>query len=326
MQLLLLPFSWLYGFVMWVRNKLFDYGMLSQRTFDATVISVGNLSVGGTGKTPHVEKLLRMLQGRRVAVVSRGYGRRTRGFRYVEEGSSAEDVGDEPLQMKRKFPDVTFAVDEKRAHAIDLLLRQPEKPEIIILDDAFQHRYVKPWMQILLTDYSRLFTRDFVLPAGRLREFRKGYRRADLIIVTKCPENLSPEEAEAIKNEINPQGRQKVLFSSVCYAIPASAFRGKKVLLLTGIARPEPLLEYLRQETADVSHLRFPDHHRYTDSDIRTIIQSAAKADILLTTEKDAARLGDTDIFKNTEIKAKLQVMPISIKILFRKNKKHENS
>lgn len=318
---ILLPFSWIYGFVMWVRNWMFDHGVLSQRQYDIPVISIGNLAVGGTGKTPHVEKILRMLSGRRVAVVSRGYGRKTHGFLVVESNSRAEDVGDEPLQMKRKFPEVTFVVDENRCEAIECLIKSESRPEFVVLDDAFQHRYVKPWMQILLTDYSRLFTQDHVMPAGRLREFKSGYRRADLIIVTKCPEKITLEEARKIKSEINHGSNQKVLFTSIVYKIPAEQFRGKRVVVLTGIARPEPLIEYVGRFAAETIHLRFADHHSYTQRDIERICKAAETADMLVTTEKDAMRLENTAVCQAPEINKKLQIIPIEVKVLFRKTK-----
>ncbi|MBR1733450.1 MAG: tetraacyldisaccharide 4'-kinase, partial [Alloprevotella sp.] len=197
----LLPLSWVYGAVMEVRNRLFERHLLPSVAFPVPVIAVGNLAVGGSGKTPHTELLLRLLAGHRVAVLSRGYGRATRGFRLVSTTDSAQDTGDEPLQMKRKFPAATVAVDGNRRRGIARLLESDPALEFILLDDAFQHRYVRPAISILLTDYSRRYTGDRILPAGRLRERAQGAARADIIIVTKCPPTLTPEEAAALRKE-----------------------------------------------------------------------------------------------------------------------------
>ena len=201
-----------------IRNFLYDKKILKSKSFDVPIVAIGNLSVGGTGKTPHIEYFIRLFQKKKkIAVVSRGYGRKTRGFFYVEKNSLAANVGDEPLQIKRHFPEITVAVCEKRTVAIRNLMEATEKPQLILLDDAFQHRAVRANCYVLLTTYQQRFTNDFVLPYGRLRESRKGYRRADVIIVTKCPLSISKKEKQVIVAEIAPFSHQKVFFSFLKY-------------------------------------------------------------------------------------------------------------
>lgn len=313
--------------IMSLRNLLFDKGwLLKQKTFDLPVISIGNLAVGGTGKTPHTEYLVKLLQGTiaDIAVVSRGYGRRTKGFLMVNTNATAEDVGDEPLQIKRKFPNITVAVCEKRVVGIKTLLATT-KPKVILLDDAFQHRYVKPGLNILLTDYRRPYYKDCVMPWGRLREGRKGANRADIIVVTKCPGNLSTEKRDAIVQALKPMPHQRVFFTTFDYARPVEFLTGsdtewpKQGVVLTGIAKPQPLYDFLTAKGMSFSKLAFPDHHAFTDSDVARINQAAKRLPQgakLITTEKDAARLLQLHNLSD-HAKQSIVVQPIKVAFLF---------
>lgn len=307
---LLLPFSWLYGIVTAIRNKLFDWGLLPSEQYDVPVLCVGNLSVGGTGKTPHTEYLVRLLRRKyRVAVLSRGYKRRSRGFQLAEGGAvSAAVLGDEPYQIKRKFPDVTVAVDADRRNGMSRLLSLPPeaRPEVVVLDDAYQHRYVKPSFTLLLTDYRRLFTRDKVLPSGRLREWRSGASRADAIVVTKCPANIGKEERERIKAEVSGYGAANVYFTYIKYDALRPVFSSGKeksledlrqfgeVLVLAGIAHPESLCDKVGEFAEQIRLLAFPDHHDFGEKDIRQVekyLGENPQGKLVVTTEKDAVRL-----------------------------------
>lgn len=330
----LLPIAWIYAAVMAVRNRLFDWGILPQRRFPLPVISTGNLAVGGTGKTPHTEYLLRLLSGTcRCAVLSRGYGRKTKGYCDVPPGSHPHDAGDEPCQVARKFAGAHVAVCESRREGIVRLLASPFRPEVILLDDAYQHRYVKPGLSILLTDCSRLYSDDLVMPAGRLRESRHGAKRADIIVVTKCPATLSREEQEAIRRKLRPEAHQHLFFSRMAYGnayklggappspasggqagAPAPTLRGLRLLLVCGIARPRPLVDHLRAQGARVTLARFADHHRFTDSELQGLARQAREADIVVTTEKDAARLSGRAL--PPELAGKLYVQPIEVEFL----------
>ena len=331
LRYLLLPFAWLYGLVVMGRNLLFDAGVLRSRRFPLPVIAVGNLAVGGTGKTPHTEYLLRLLSDFRVAMLSRGYGRRTVGFALATDSSRASDIGDEPAQMHRKFPEVLVAVDENRREGIEILMREQNHPiEVIVLDDAFQHRYVRAGMNLLLTDYHRRFTHDFLMPVGRLREPASGKKRADIIIVTKCPENLSADEAARIRKEMTLQAGQKMFFTTFGYgeayplfpqAVPVAeqCLAGKSVLLVTGIAKPAPLRRYLEQTAASVTELAFPDHHNFTTIDLRRMSDALASLPhdaVVVTTEKDAERLVEMSGLDN-RLRRCLLVQPITVRFLF---------
>ena len=331
LRYLLLPFAWLYGLVVMGRNLLFDAGVLRSRRFPLPVIAVGNLAVGGTGKTPHTEYLLRLLSDYRVAMLSRGYGRRTVGVALATDSGRASDIGDEPAQMHRKFPEVVVAVDENRREGIEILMREQNHPiEVIVLDDAFQHRYVRAGRNLLLTDYHRRFTHDFLMPVGRLREPASGKKRADIIIVTKCPENLSADEAARIRKEMALQAGQKIFFTTFGYGeayplFPQSAsvaeqcLAGKPVLLVTGIAKPAPLRRYLEQTAASVTELAFPDHHNFTTIDLRRMSDALASLPqdaVVVTTEKDAERLGEMSGLDN-RLRRCLLVQPITVRFLF---------
>lgn len=318
----LAPFAFLYGCGVRLRNYLFDRGLLPAETYPVPVICIGNLAVGGTGKTPHTEYLIRFLSPRyRVAVVSRGYKRSTRGFVLAGENSSEREIGDEPFQIKRKFPQLIVAVDADRRRAIRFLLERPEKerPEVILLDDALQHRYVRPSFTLLLTDFRRRYGCDRLLPAGRLREPAAGSRRADAIIVTKCNAVLTVPDYEAIKKECAPESHQTVFFTGIVYSdklvpvfnreeadgVPlADIGAGDGIVLVSGIASPQPLIEELGRYAGHVSVMNFPDHHVFHVKDIRRIRAEFDRLNTLrkfvVVTEKDAARLvGHTDIENN---------------------------
>ncbi|MCS7036570.1 MAG: tetraacyldisaccharide 4'-kinase [Saprospiraceae bacterium] len=304
-RILLAPFSLLYGLAVSVRNALYRIGVLKSARFDIPVISVGNLTVGGAGKSPHIEYLVRWLsQYIEVAVLSRGYGRKTRGYRPVSVIDTAEDVGDEPLQIKRKFPEVPVCVSESRVLGIPELVRRNPETQCVLLDDAFQHLAVTPGLNILLTEYSRPFTRDWLLPSGRLREGRSGYRRADLILVTKCPPELTEAQRTALVQEIRPLLRQRVFFSRYQYEDPYDLLRPDvrrplddhtDALLVSAIAHTDYLLSYLGRHLRSVYAFEFADHHYFTDSDLEDIRRRfealPGSSKLLLTTEKDATRL-----------------------------------
>lgn len=297
---LLYPLSVLYDGVTRVRNWAFDYGFLSQESFDIPIIAVGNLSTGGTGKTPMIEWLINHYKGKRIAVLSRGYGRQTKGFIEINKNHTAGQVGDEPLQIKSKFGDlIVSAVCEKRVDGINKLLKT-HSLDVILLDDAFQHRQVKASHYILLTSYFTPYYSDVVLPAGNLREARKGAQRAHTIIVTKCPEGLSEEQREVIVNKIRPLSHQQVCFSTIEYD-PAVRQLNRELLLkeinvnkvtaVTGIANPAPFVNFL-EKSFEVEHLEFGDHHRFRESEVNIIKQQ----EIVITTEKDYTRLSQWEL------------------------------
>ncbi|MES2852452.1 MAG: tetraacyldisaccharide 4'-kinase [Bacteroidota bacterium] len=295
---LLFPFAILYGLITSIRNFLFDKGILKSYSFDLPVIAVGNLSVGGTGKTPQIEYLIRLLSDKyKIATLSRGYKRQSKGFILAEASSDAAILGDEPFQFYKKFATIQVAVDADRKNGIEQLLSQQEKPEVILLDDAFQHRKVKAGFYILLTSYGDLYSDDFMLPTGNLRESRSGAKRANVIIVTKCPFNLSLEQRNDIKNRLKVSEDQELYFTFIAYEdfiyaenrkINVNEIQSAAKLLVAGIAKPEPFFAYL-QDTNDVC-LSFPDHHNFTDKDILEI-KNLAQNNIIITTEKDYVRL-----------------------------------
>lgn len=314
----LLPLAGLYNAVTKMRNRLFDLGILDEMPTPLPTICVGNLAVGGTGKTPHVEYLLQLLTPHhRVAMLSRGYGRRTKGLQVVAVDAHPDDVGDEPLQIKRHFPDALVVVDANRRRGVQFLKEQGT--EVVVLDDAFQHRYVRPTLRILLTDYARRYSKDYLLPLGRLREARQGAERADVIIVTKCPRDLSLAERKGIVQELQPQQGQAVFFTYSRYGTPYTLFPetkayvvAKDIVVLTGIAHPEPLIAHFGQ-SAKVQSLRFPDHHRFTATDIERIEQVAEKVEQLITTEKDATRLLPYADSLSEALRQKIYVQPIEV-------------
>lgn len=308
----LLPLSWLYGALTKGRNYLYDHGIKASASFGLPVVSVGNLTVGGTGKTPLVEYLIRLLgASHRTALLSRGYKRLSRGFVLADKASTACDIGDEPLQIHRKFPDTAVAVHEKRAEGIRRLLQLRPETEVVVLDDAFQHRAVKPSLSVLAIDYRRPVFDDWLLPAGSLRESRQGMKRADIVVVTKCPENLGDEERKAFIARLQSEKRQQVFFSHIAYTAVCPAFpgenrparidpmdlkdSGRPLLAFCGIGAPQPFAEYVRQLDKQAEVISFPDHHRYTGGDLERIAKAARSAGgqdaLILTTEKDCCRL-----------------------------------
>ncbi|KAB1154559.1 tetraacyldisaccharide 4'-kinase [Tenacibaculum aiptasiae] len=306
LRFLLFPFAILYDIITSIRNWFFDIGILKSTSFNIPVIAVGNLSVGGTGKSPQIEYLIRLLKNDfKIATLSRGYKRKTKGFQILKTNHTAADVGDEPLQFFKKFgKEIIVAVDADRTNGIQQLLKKDTPPEIVLLDDAYQHRKVKASTYVLLTKYSDLFVDDFILPTGNLRESRRGSKRAQAIVVTKCPENLSKEEQNEIKQRIKLRENQQLFFTSISYdeelkgkgiELTISDLKSKEVLLVTGIANPTSLLSYLSAEGINYKHLKYPDHYEFTENDILKIenefkgVNSNDK--ILLTTEKDYMRL-----------------------------------
>ncbi len=309
-RIILYPFSVVYGIISGLRNLMFDLKILPSESFDVPVISVGNLSVGGTGKTPHVEYLIRLLKDQyRVATLSRGYGRKTKGFRMAGRASNARDIGDEPALFKEKFPGIMVAVDGNRRRGVRRLMKLDLPPDVILLDDAFQHRYIRPGLSILLTDALNLYTRDCLLPAGRLREPRIGAKRAEIIVVTKTEASLSPADKKDFLEELNPAPNQTICYSYIKYQDPVS-FSGEKwelygqkqdgVLLVTGIANPHPLEIFLKGHFHQVERLTFSDHHAFTARDMRKIHfvfrNMPEKNKIIITTEKDAIRMRETHL------------------------------
>ena len=322
----------IYGIVIGVRNELFSLRLLSSREFDVPIISVGNITVGGTGKTPHTEYLAELLKTNfKVAVLSRGYKRKTRGFLLVEPTSKVREVGDEPMQIKLKFRKLLVAVDSNRVRGIKKLLAMREKPTVILLDDAFQHQYVTPGINILLTDYSRLITQDSLLPYGRLREPASNKSRATIIIVTKCPSEIKPIDERIITKELEIRPYQNLYFSKINYGTLIPVFpdlveapipeisEGLTVLMVTGIANPLPLLEHIKHQTHDIHEINFPDHHQFTTKDIDRIqrkfdsLQNENK--ILITTEKDMVRFRDMTLISD-QIRQRMYYIPLKISFL----------
>jgi len=300
-RLLLFPFSIVYGAIVMFRNWMFTKGWLKSTSYDFPVICVGNLSVGGTGKSPMIEYLIRLTKGDyKVATLSRGYKRKTTGFLVANAQTTASDIGDEPLQFYSKFAtEITVAVEAQRTVGIEALQNLPNSPEVILLDDAFQHRKVTAGFNILLTPYHDLYVNDFMLPAGNLREPIAGAKRANVIVVTKCPTEVSESEMLQITKKLRPKTYQNVFFTSISYAetihtktekIALTSLKDESFVLITGIANPKPLLQHLNDQELSYSHLKFPDHHHFSESDIKTIKQKAGNKHIL-TTEKDFMRL-----------------------------------
>ncbi len=345
----LLPLSWIYGSIVRFRNWLFDIGLKKNRAFSLPIISVGNITVGGSGKTPHVEYLIRLLQDKLdVAVLSRGYKRKSHGFVLADENTTMPEIGDEPFQMHRKFPNIHVAVDAKRVRGIERLLAEEKSKnvDVVLLDDAFQHRYVKPGINILLVDYHRLIIYDKMLPAGRLREPLSGKNRADIVIITKCPKDLKPMEFRVLTKAMNLYPFQKLYFTCINYDTLKGVFTGETlhrdttvqepegetqvtnpafaglqnyhVLLLTGIASPKQMEHDLRPAVKQVTSLSFGDHHRFKGKDIDRInetFEALPEPRIIITTEKDAVRLRETDgLYEKT--KKNMYELPIKVSFM----------
>jgi len=305
------PISLLYGVIMLVRNKLFDWHILPSEAFKVPVICVGNLVVGGTGKTPHIEYLIRLLAGTyKIAVLSRGYKRETKGFICVREGMDAKHVGDEVVQLYNKFENIIVAVCENRRKGIKEILKHNAEVEVILLDDAFQHRYVKPGISMLLTDYSQLYLNDFVLPTGNLREFILGANRADIICVTKSPKVLSPIVSKDIEEKLKLKAHQSLYFSYIKYENFVPLYKENMVdmpnkvyaiFMFAGIVNTYPLEEFLKTKCDELEVLNYPDHYKYTEKDVACIIKKFKDLytvnKIIVTTEKDAKRL-ENEVFR----------------------------
>ena len=327
----LLPLSWIYGSIVRFRNWLFDIGIKKSKSFALPVISVGNITVGGSGKTPHVEYLVRLLQDKvKIAVLSRGYKRKSRGYVLAEEDTEMKEIGDEPFQMHQKFPGIYVAVDAKRVRGIQHLQDDEETKdvEVILLDDAFQHRYVKPGINILLVDYHRLIIYDKILPAGRLREPLSGKNRADIVIVTKCPKDLKPMEFRVLTKAMNLYPFQKLYFTCINYDKPIGIFneqqldleslKDKNVMLLTGIASPKQMEHDLTPMVKTLTSVSFGDHHHFKSKDIdriNEIFESMPEPRLIITTEKDAVRLRDSEGLYEI-VKDNLYALPIKVSFM----------
>ncbi len=321
------PLSYIYRLVVNVRNLMFEMGILKSRAFDVPIIAVGNITVGGTGKTPHIEYLVRTLKNKfNIAVLSRGYKRKSKGFIVADENSTALDIGDEPYQIKKKFPNITVAVDKDRCHGIDMLEERDKKMDVVLLDDAYQHRYVKPGINILLVDYHRLIIYDDLLPVGRLREPVSGKNRADIVIVTKCPKDLKPMEYRVLYKAMDLYPYQQLFFTTLEYDSMVPMFhkgveesldmlKDKHVLVVSGIASPEQIMHDLTPHCSHIEQLRYSDHHHFKKKDLEHINETFAamkEPKCIVTTEKDAARLMNKEALSK-EVKENLYTLPIKI-------------
>ncbi|NNF34400.1 MAG: tetraacyldisaccharide 4'-kinase [Saprospiraceae bacterium] len=329
-KILLFPFTMLYGMVISMRNLMYDAGLLKSTRFSIPIISVGNLSIGGAGKTPHIEFLIEHLRPYlNIATLSRGYKRKTKGFRMANLNDNALTIGDEPLQYRRKYRDIIVSVSESRTLAIPLILKQAPGTQVVLLDDAFQHRAIVPGLNVLLTTYDQPFTRDILLPAGRLREYSDSYKRADIIIVSKCPEEISEQNRAEIIKEINLLDRQRLYFTKYHYHNPYSFFNPSSriklsndadVILVSAIANTAYLRQHLDNEVASVHELEYEDHHIFLERDIeymeQVYINRESSNKIILTTEKDAMRL---ELHRDLIYKKKLPVyvLPVEVSFLF---------
>ena len=354
LSFLLLPLSILYGTIIFIRNKAYDWGILPSRSFNIPILSVGNITVGGTGKTPHVEYLADLLRDEfNPATLSRGYKRKTRGFRLVDTGDSPRQVGDEPCQIKRKFPDLTVAVDANRVRGIETIRQQKPEADLILLDDAYQHRKVQANLSILLIDFNRPITKDFMLPLGNLREPTFEKRRANVIIITKAPPDMQPIQRRIFLDRLKPYPYQSVFFTTLKYGDIKPVFPGyqdsdeskqpegnTKILLATGIADPAPLKKYVSENISkQIYSVKFADHKNFTSSDIEKIRRRFERLEgdkIILTTEKDAIRFEESGAIPD-EIKQAFFYLPVQVQFLndrtkdfnrqiidyVRKNKKH---
>ncbi len=329
LRFLLFPFAIIYGTLVFLRNKFYDWHLFPSSRFEIPIILVGNISTGGTGKSPHIEYLIRLLKPNfKVATLSRGYGRKTKGYILAKQDSSSEEIGDEPKQFKNKFEDILVAVDSDRANGIKQLLSHQPDLGVVLLDDAFQHRALTASLSIVLTDYNKLFSTDLILPVGNLREFRSGVSRAAIIIVTKCPENLSQIKRNELQKTLIRNQTQKVLFSYIQYGSLVNLFDSVNgnnnpvldstcdVLLLTGIATTQPLEDYVKGKSKSVLHLKYSDHHSFSKNDLNDVIKKfntiASANKIILTTEKDAMRLMSRE-FKQILMPLPVCYLPIEV-------------
>ena len=337
----LTPLSWLYGLGVGFRNLLFKLGILKSRAFDIPVISVGNITVGGSGKTPHVEYLVSLLKDKmKVAVLSRGYKRKSKGYVLANDDTTMREIGDEPYQMKQKFLELYVAVDKKRTEGIDRLTHdeQTKDVDVILLDDAYQHRYVKPGVNILLVDYHRLIIYDKLLPAGCLREPKEGKSRADIVIITKCPKDLRPMEYRVLMKALDLYPSQSLYFTTLIYdnlkqvygteSMPINSLPDRcNVLLLTGIASPKQMQNDLSVYNYNLSFLSFSDHHNFSKKDIRTINRKFAELPspkVIITTEKDVARIKFVEGL-NDEVKESMYALPVRIQFMLGQEEEFNN-
>lgn len=321
LKLFLIPLSFLYGLLVSLRNNLFDYNFFKSKEYDVPIISVGNLCVGGSGKSPLVEYIVELLSEQHdLAVLSRGYGRETKGFKWVKNGSYVRDVGDEPLQIKRKYPQTTVAVSENRNIGIQKLINH--NCQVILMDDGYQHRWVKPGLNILLTTYDNLFINDYLLPFGTLRENRRRADRADIIIVSKSPRPLLPLDEYRLKEQIDPALHQKLCFSSIDYQTPRLMYnqtpidlKNKKIVLVTAISSSKQIVDHVKEHAELFDHFEFRDHKYFKKREILKIIESYhninSQEKLILTTEKDATRLA---VFENEFKTVSLAYLPIKVK------------
>ena len=330
LRVLLLPFAFLYGLITKVRNLLFDFGVFTSKEYQTKSISVGNITVGGTGKSPHIEYLINLLnEDFKLATLSRGYQRKTKGYLVADQKSTYAEIGDEPMQFHSKFNDITVVVDENRQRGIENIEKDIQ-PDIILLDDCYQHRWVKPQLNILLLDYSTIDKKQVMLPSGELREWKSGKKRADLIVITKSPKLHSPIESRRISGLVKPQKTQNIFFSYIDYkAIQPFNYSAKdllekgfelnnfKTLVFAGIAKITPLIDYLKQESREVIVNKFSDHHNFKPVDIVKIVNQfkeiISSKKIVITTEKDAMRLKDQRLFPLLE-EIPVFYLPIEIK------------
>ena len=326
MRILLLPISLLYHIVLSIRHKLYDWHILKSKRFEKPVICVGNLNLGGTGKTPHTEYLIRLLKNDyRVATLSRGYGRHTKGFKLAGTSSTYNDLGDEPLLYFKKYPGIQVAVDEDRVDGVTHLLWE-QGVNVVLLDDAFQHRGISAGLNILLTEYQRLYTDDYLFPAGTLRDVRSAAKRADIIVISKAPKDLSEQEKQQITDKLNTSENQKVFFSYLEHAAlqplneAAKAFSPEEAdgaFAFCGIGNPKPFVEELKKRYHTVDFLPFGDHHAYKGNDMKAVLDWYEKLDgekkIIVTTEKDAARLTNSPYLCQFE-RTPLYDLPVTVR------------
>ncbi|MBR5604363.1 MAG: tetraacyldisaccharide 4'-kinase [Bacteroidales bacterium] len=330
MRKLLIPISLIYTFVLLIRHKLYDWGILKSRSFNIPNICVGNLNLGGTGKTPHIEYLIRLLSKEyRIAVLSRGYGRKTKGYILADDAHTHKDIGDEPLQYFKKFNDVKVAVDEDRCDGIEKLIKENNSPNIILLDDAYQHRKIKAGLNVLLTDYYNLYSENHLIPTGILRDVKSAAKRADIIVVTKSPNIITPYNRRDITQSLRPLPHQKVFYSYIEYqsfepfnkaSYNIDIKEAKTVLLFCGIANTYSLEDHLKRKYNTIAKVQFSDHHDFTEKDIDMVIERyndlIGKNKVIVTTEKDAMRLINSSLIKKFN---NIPVFTIPIKVKFHK-------
>ncbi len=333
LKIFLLPFAILYGLIVFCRNKLFDWGLLKSKSFKVPVIGVGNLSAGGTGKTPHVEYLIELLsKDYNIAILSRGYKRTTKGYLKVNKNSTSKEVGDEPLQISKNFPEITVAVDEKRVRGINKLLRDNPKIQLVILDDSFQHRYVKPQINILITEYFKMFYNNYLLPIGTLRESKAQTKRADAMIVSKTPEVFSPLDRRIILKKLAKYKVKNIFFSYIKYktwepitkaAKQNPKQKAKTIFLLTGIANPSALEEQLKRHSEELYSYHYSDHYNFTENNLLKLKQhfndKFSGSKVIVTTQKDAMRLYKPELM---EIIKDLPVYTVPMQIDFHEKDK----